>query len=521
MTVVDKYYLVFMVALFMLVGSATGVCAGISGVMVGVQYLDFDTVIEEEGYFRDGTIYIQETLTIENHGKIESAIHVNDGRVLLIENSGEYNAEATLGVGSKIIQVIKTEDNIRKLNGIVANYDIQVTNQIGVLNWDNIVAIADVGTTFNLVDAKIRMDTITSVDNVVINGDVFIYTNTIPISGTQLFSNVEDNGMVYVVPDNLDKLYKMETYKDGANNMFVRMIRSTDYARIFDNNMGRFLNLLNEKSPNDKLIRRMNSGQTIGKLNSIMSKSVKLHPIKLMQPLQMLYSHKMLENVHIDNDSGMGLSLFGVFSNDMNLMGVGPNINVKYADDLYMKIYGEVTRLEYSDDINEYNGTSYGVGTDVIYKLPLNNFVRAYGGFHYSSFDAGLVFDNSHATKNPDGYSGFIISEFGHHFDLEDNFYVSPFVMVGGEYMNVLNSDDSNSYVGAGGDIGFCSEFDRLRYDYRVRGIVRSDGGIGAQLNVSAWSIFDAAGLDFRTSAFYDKIFGLSYGVSLNAKFNF
>ena len=293
-----------------------------------------------------------------------------------------------------------------------------------------------------------------------------------------------------------------------------------DYGRILNNSAGRFLNFLRDKSPDDKLLNKMDNAKTMAELKHIMSKSVRLHPIKLMQPIKTLYAHKSLEMMHIYDETGFVIVPFGVFSKDMILTGVGPRINAKISDNLHLAISGYITDLEYSNDINEYNGTSYGVGLDIIGNLSLDTFVRVYGDFNFNSFDVGPVFDGRGVKNDPTGIFWHITGEMGYRFDVNE-YYISPFVMLGSNYTEISNDDAFCVFAGVGTNVGFSVVMDGLQYDYAVRGIVRLSGEFGVSLNTSAWSIMDVAGVDMGIGALYDEQNGVSYQVSLEGKFSF
>ena len=488
----------------------------------GNHNLYIDTTVTSSGGFLDGTVFIHNSLQITNNGTITSTLNVCNNCDLKIQNKNgaTFNTHVDLGTSATVTQVIQDASDITTLTGIGVGYNVLLQDTPCVLNWENISNTTTGANGFILQNAKIRINTISSIKDAEISGNLVIYTNTTPESGTLLFTNVSEGGVVEIIPDDLNTLYSVKPYKIGSS-VFMQTIRSTDYARILNNDTGRFLNLLREKSPNDKLLKKLDSAKTLGELNRVMSKSMKVHPIKLMQPLRTLYSHKMLESMHIGSDDSIGISAFTIFSDDLFLMGASPNANIKILNDLHMKVFADVINLKYGDVINEYSAMSYGAGTDIIYNTPLNNFIRAYGGFHLSSFNTGLVKDGNGATKNPYGYSGFVAGEFGHRFDLDDEYYMAPFVMAGGDYITILRSDDSDVYAGAGCDAGFSTEFDGMRYDYVVRGIVRTDGGFGAELNFYVWSVEDSIGGNVALNTFYDENTGLSYGALMNIRFSF
>ena len=479
-----------------------------------------DTVISANtSYTNDDTIYITRSLTIENHGLVSGTVNVDNGCNVRIENTNVFNASINLGTSATVTQIIRTSGDITTL-GINVPYNVLITESDDALNWNDVLSNTSAATQYNLENAKLHMTSIVSADNVNVSGRVIVYTDAMPSTDVALFTNYSGLGMVTVVSSDLDGLYLVEPYMVGSD-MYVRAARSNDYARVLNNDMGDFLNSLRVSDPNNPLLIQLDSANNMDDFNRIMNKSVKLHPIKMMQSLKTMYSHKMLETMHIAANDGIGIMPMTMFSDDVFVMGVEPYLNMNFLDGLHMKISANLSSLKYSDDINSYSAMSYGVGADIIYDLPSNNFARAYGGLNLSSFDAGLVFDGKSATEKPRGLSGFVAGEFGHRFDFNENYYMSPFVMLGGDYAAILHSDDLDYYAGIGGDFGFNFEFDSFRYDYIARGLLRSDGGIGGELNVSIWSMMDSAGAGLRGGIFYDDVFGASYHVALDAKFNF
>jgi len=486
----------------------------------GDRYMIQDTIIEPGGSFVDGTIYIQNSLNIINNGQITSALNVCNNCNVFIENTGVYAATATLGTNATITQVIKNAADVTTLTNIgEGNYGVLIQDTANTLNWNTIKNTTIGANKFVFDNAKLEIASIESISNVGINNNVFVYTHDVINTDTLLFSNVSGDGVVYVISDNLDVMYELETYK-VTNSIFVRTVRSGDYGRILNNGAGRFLNQLRIDLPEDKLLNKMDKAKTMSELKHIMSRSVRLNPIKLLQPIKTLYAHKMLETMHIDDDTVFGFMPFGVFSDDMFLSGAGPRINTKISDDLHLTISGYVADLEYADEINEYTGASYGIGLDIVDNLSSDNFVRVYGDASFSHFNTGPIFNGHETKKDPNGFSGYMAGEFGHKFDV-DEYYVTPFIMVGSEYTEVLNDNVLDTYVGAGANAGFDLEIDGLRYDYMARGIVRSDGGFGVSVNVSVCSALDAAGADFGVGVFYDNVLGMSYRTSINGKFSF
>ena len=485
-----------------------------------------NTIITENGALSGGNINISDALTIQNYGVITSPINVCMNCAINIENYGTFNAAATLENGATITQVINTTSGITELYNINASYNVLVTQDVNnpesVFSWNDIMVRTSGAGEYTLQSAKIHMNAIVPIVDATLNGRIFIYTDTMPESDTLVFENVSDNENVVVSVSytGSNHLEVLETYKNGSD-IRVRVVRSNDYSQILGNSDGVFLNSLRNESGQDKLLRRLDRASSISEINRIMSKSVKLHPIKLMLPIKTLYAHKMLENMHIDKGTGLGIMPISVFSPDMIWRGAETNLNMNISDDLHLKLSGRALSLKYSDDINSYKGMAYGIGVDGVYNWASNNFLRIYGGFDVSVFSAGLIFDGHHPTKHPYGFSGYMVGELGHIFVVDKDYYFSPFVSAGGNWEQITRFNEYEKHIGVGSDFGFNFITDGLRYDYALRGALRSDGGLGAELKMGLWSIMDAAGAEFNYGLFYEHDTSLSHHVSLNVKFNF
>ena len=501
------------------------VCSGVNAETINTAIttdyvMNDNTIIASGGALTGAVVDVSGAWTIQNYGTITSELHICDGCHVRIENAGVYNAAVTLGANATLTQVISNASDVTELTNVGVGYGVLI-DAGEILNWDDIKTKTSGATKYTLASSQIRMDDVSTFNKpVVITGNVLVYSNDDIVADTVLFSNATGGGTVRMLSENTNPLYMLETYNPGGM-IIVRSVRSYDYGRMMGNERGRFLNALREKSPNDKLLGHLDDADNMDEFNRIMSHSVRLHPIKLMQSVRTTYSHKMLEIMHIDRSYDFGIMPLSIFSNNLRLMGIEPNANIKIDDDLQIKLSANISSLHYADSINEYGGMSVGVGADMLYDLSENNFMRVYGGFNWTSFDTGLVFDGSGKSENPRGLSGFVAGEFGHKFVIDDDLYVLPFVMAGADYAHILNSNSFDMYAGVGSDVGFMFEFDGMRYGYSIRGMARSDMGMGADIAMSVWSIVDTIGADVRFGAFYDNQIGLSYRVSINAKASF
>jgi hypothetical protein len=95
-----------------------------------------------------------------------------------------------------------------------------------------------------------------------------------------------------------------------------------------------------------------------------------------------------------------------------------------------------------------------------------NNFVRAHFAGGKSYFNIGPVLSDGVIVNNPDGTSVYGIGEFGHNFDINNMFKISPFVAFGGEYVGVANTNDTTIYGAGGTNIEYWYDFDGIKYKY-------------------------------------------------------
>ena len=369
--------------------------------IIGDYNINSHTTITSNGSLAGGVVDVSGGWTIINYGSITSDINICDYCNVRIENIGTYNADTTLGSGATITQVINNSNDITELNGIgVGLYNVEISDSGVPLNLGDILANTGNAAGYNLLSAKLQIDNIVTIDKpIVLNGITLLYVDAAIDTDTLVFNNVSGDGIIRVSDENVDSLHLVQAYKNGGG-VYLRLVRSGNYGRILNNDIGRFLNNLREKSPDDKLLRRLDNADNEQELKRIMSHSVRIHPIKMMNTIKALYSHKTAETMRIEHDYGFGIMPDFIFSDKIRIFGIEPNTNLKLDDSLHMKIYGHFSYLEYADDISEYSGVSFGGGADAVYDLSLNNFIRAYGGLNYTAFNSGPVFNGSGETEN-------------------------------------------------------------------------------------------------------------------------
>ena len=480
-----------------------------------------DVTVHEGVSFEAHDINIIDSLRISNFGEIHGGITIYSNRTLELENAGVFDANVSLQSGAQLVQVITSNATLTNI-GLAANYDVVVRNADGI-SLDQVLTVANGANTISFNNSIFTLDNMSGFiapNDIRLSGDIILRFDNVTSSNLLLFCNVSGDGVVYVDSQALDRLHVFETYKVDQD-IFVRLTRSTDYARIFNNDMGRFLNNLRASGIDNKLFSKLDIAETMDELDDILSYSVRTNPIKLMRPILLMHSYESLESMHIDDGIVFGIEPIMLYSSDVFMGGIRPNVSFNQIDDLHLKLSAYVMDIDYTDNINEYTGRSFGVDIDAQYDLSDDDFVRAHIGGDKSYFDVGPVFAENKIVNNPDGVSIYAITELGHVFDIGGSYKLSPFVGLDSEYVSIAGMQDTNIYGIGGTDIDYGYELDGLRYNYSGRLIVRTDGTYGTGINLFVWSIMDAAGADVHIGTIYNSDFGLSFNAMLNGRFRF
>lgn len=487
----------------------------------GNYILNTDTTVLDGVLLEAYDIKVTDSIHLVNMGTINGNIDISSGCTIELQNAGTFGANVSMQENAHLIQVIKSNDYITDI-GLTSGYDVSVRNGENI-DFHGVMQIAQNADSIELDNSSFVAGTMSGFNvlhNVEINGDVLLHFDDVNQNQMLLFSGATGNGSVFADSFALDALHLLQTYRVD-DDIFVRRIRSTDYARILNNDTGRFLNDLRQSEKDKKLFVHLDRAESVDEINNILSRSVRTNPIKLMRPLQMFYFQKMLEIMHIDDSMTFGLEPIVVRSTGAVISGVRPNVSSVLFDDLYLNLSVYMLNMNYSDSINEYSATSFGGALDAQYNIACNNFVRVHFGANKTMFDVGPVFDGGRVFNNPDGFSMYATGSVGHKFYLSQEYSMSPFVSVESEYVNIAKSQKSYTYIIAGADIEYSYDFDGIKYNYGLHPLVRNDGAIGGGAVISVWSVFDAAGADMHIGAIYDDYFGMSYRASLNGRFRF
>ena len=474
-----------------------------------------DFIVTDTGSIDFETINICNSVFVTNSGKITGDINVNAGSTLYIQSSGSVNSDFTLGDNSAVVQVVNSKKDLKNINFDV-EYSLIVSAKDGVpLNQIMSMGADAKEIVFNESVLKLdalkvlRLSSITSPE-IKLVGNNILYVDAV-LENQPILSNVTGDGTIYMYDNSLSPLYAIQSYvKNG--NVFGKIVRETDYSKILKSPMGEFLDDLRISEPNNKLLPVMDSANNFEDLYKIMSDSVKLNPIKLIEPIRILNDFSSL---FIDG----GRYKYGILPIFIYSYGGKVNLAPVFLDDikLSMSIYTAYTA--FSDYVNDFNATTNGADLFVSYEKNLY-YIDFKLGASLTRFDVGDVFDEGLIVNNPSGLSVYLDANIGRKFLLEEDLVIKPFINVGTDYVKVSSQKDTDLDTGAGAEISFLYDDFDISYEYgaKIRALV--SGQVGASFNMTFISDIDGLAGSIELGTLYDND-DFAYGIRAGASFDF
>ncbi|MCM1294588.1 MAG: hypothetical protein NC311_03435 [Muribaculaceae bacterium] len=485
-------------------------------------YLNEDLFVTNTGVFESfaGAISVTRSISIINSGAIYSDFYINGGYDVFVQNSGMIDGDFSVAPNARLIQIVTGNDDLNFID-VSSGHTVWVNNATdislgAVLNIsggaDKIVLENSV---LNLSENASRRVS-GSVAGIEVLGDVVILLDSIDSVdyATPLLRNVSGEGTVSFDVAEINPLYRLASRIDDGNLYVVRE-RETEYRKVLGGSLGEFLDNLRVGYPADGLLAAMDAVPDMDGLMSVMSKSVRLHPLRLMDASRRMQMLDSLGGVRFSDgtDFNVGADVI-LFDSDViyrSRMSGG----VSVTDDLYFSIGGFAGLQDTSDDINEFSAHLFGGELALHYDDGLVVGTAAVG-LTYGRFDVGPVFNGTDVDYNPMGLAGFASGNIGVHIGNTFGIVLTPLVGVFADYANV--SDDTDSVLLA--NIGLSADFAEhgfdVLYDYGIRGNVLTDGAlhVGAFMKITAPEDGVSGILDF--AAIHDDD-GMGYKISVTA----
>ncbi len=478
----DRFFIHFLITVLVLcVFSTNAYCVHVdSFISVNNLVLYEDLVVGDSGIFNSSYTDVQDCVSISNRGIINSDFYIDGAVDVYVQNSGTINGEFHVTSNSRLIQVVQSADDITYID-VDKNFNVFVHDADNV-SWSDVFGIG-------LNADKIILDNSTLVLNgaprprlnsqpreIEIIGDVIFNLDSVDALdySAPALCNVSGTGHVLFNIAGMNPIYKVVAdVRDG--DLYMKVVRNTDYAQIFENDIGNFLNVLRRNEPYDKLLILMDSAPDIETLNSIMADSVRLNPIKLMAPVRRMNNMDALGGWRYSDMTGVYADADVIFSDASSMYRVNLTITGSVARNIYAAVGGYVGIFDVADNINDFSGRVYGARLITRYDdgVIVGNLS---GGVSRADFVADYIFNDGVAVNNPGGVSGYAAVDIGAYLLRDYDLTIIPFAGVITNYASVLNESDTTFVANCGVDISLSEHDFDILYDYGIRGNVLTDG---------------------------------------------
>lgn len=449
-----------------------------------------DTLIKSGFGVYTKEVDIDGTISIENNGVVESDIYVNSPYDLTVINNGSFTGNFYVDSDSEVIQIVGDEKSLTKLN-VDRNYIVDIKSN-DVLNLGTIFNTVGAANEIGISDSKIVLtDGVNeNTANVHLGGNIVFYIEDfLSADMTPVMKNVSGNANVVFVDMGTDDLYAQTgVIHDGV--LYISRARETDYVKIFDNEFGRYLNLLRDADEGDALLRALDAASDMDGINKIISRAARLNPIKLMNPVRDVMAMDKMSNVVM---RGLGLAGDVTFGDGFDMYGAKINAG-HHVGNLILGATAGIGTMAAEQDFDEYNAMIYSGKLSAQYDFENSVFVRGAFGGMISAFDIDNVFLDNKAVDNPNGYAVYSVVDMGLRRRVIDDVSANVFVGIDTENVYIENDSDNeiNAHVGIGAGLDY--DMGNVGYKYNVNAALYSDSDYGAEFNVSVWSVADSLG---------------------------
>ena len=333
--------------------------------------------------------------------------------------------------------------------------------------------------------------------------------------GKPILSNVSGDGHFSILTDEINPLYKLYTYTLD-NNIYVETVRETDYAKIFKNDVGNFLNDLRNSQSDNKLLLKLDNATSLAEMDEIMSASVRLNPLKLMDVVNVF---NMFEINEISNVSDrISVSPIFIFSNDFTISGLSFNADYGFYKNLRAGLSLYSAKAKIKSDIEDYESALYGGNVHIAYFDDLL-MARAIAGIANAKFDIGSVFDGTNTVMDPSGKSYYYVADMGFNFNVSKRFFIAPFMRVGLNSLKLLNNSDKSAITGVGADLLFDASMYDIEYKYGLNVSTYTNEQINAAFKIDINSVADKAGGYLNLGLVYDELKRVGYKIQVGVNF--
>lgn len=474
----------------------------------------------DEVYIETDKIYVEDATVIKNYGQINSEIFIPDNANLIIQNSGVMNSSFVAGDGATVTQIITSYDDINNigfdgnLNLLVSNIDLLRMSDILLLGADKI-SLDNVGLVLD--SGRYRMMT-KPVSEFNLDGNIVLYVNSLDRLNRPLLENVKLNASnIFVHLDDLEKIFSIKTFvQDG--DLYAKVIRETDYYKIFQNSVGTFLNEQRIKNQNSGLLYALDTAESLSDMNFIMNNSVVFNP-KLL--LRVVHTISDLNSISGFDCSGVTAGANVILSDDFYSYGGEFLIASKIWEKAKFQLGALGTKLVFSDNLDNFSADIVGVKSRFVYDVFDSVFLDMKANFSAFFFDTDEIFYKDKVQEDPVAFDLFISPALGFKVFQNDSFYVNALTGMNVNYDNLLDMRNWLYDGRFGLDLGLLDTVDdNLLYRYNLSSFMDVSGDFSVKAGFGFISVADGAGAEINLTALNDEL-GWSGKLSFNVNIAF
>ena len=510
-------------------------CFALCFVAVDASALEISSTYDENNPYGDITFGpLDSDTTIINHGVIGGTITINGGILVTIQNYGEImNPISCVDcVPSNIYQIVTGNGDMNLIPNL-SGHTVSVENTDAISLIDVIAAagnagliiltgpnvILDVGAIGEHPSIELNMGTgggSTNSVSFIIRGWNENWDEAQPILSGIVVPSAEDNfgGADFI---DVDSMFAPYAELEGSR-LYARFARETNYKKVFENELGDWLDDLRDENPDDELLGALDVARSRAGLRDVLSRSIRTNPIKLLDPVRSFNTFMLGDHIH-DLAFGIVAEPFYIYSGDFSVLGGGAGVSGRVAKNLVAKFGAYAGRMDYDGELDNFNAMIYGANFGAMYK-DSDFYARGIGTVSSANFNDIEIFDGTRGVKDPGGLSGAGIVDGGFVFRLFDEFDLTPFVGARFDYAHVSNFSDTDVNMRFGLNIDKETTVDGNRYAFGISAVGQTNGDIYGSIYTDIMSVVDGVGGRLQFGILNDDL-GLSYRISLDAKFAF
>ena len=453
-----------------------------------VYQFDKNVYVANDEVIIGSSIEVNDSLVLKNNGFINvDKITICDECSLEIVNSGIIDAEFVLGKWATIVQVVSETEHINKIDFKETAFSLNVVNAENI-RFSDILNIAKQADVINVYNSKIIVD-VQDVDKnkIKFHDKVFLYIeNNDLLTDKPIFSDIDNDVRIFVESDLNNPLMTLKTYV-YENDLYVNLIRETDYAKIYKNDLGIFLNSLRNDANADSFLYAIDAVNSENDLYKIMAESMRIAPINMMKTIAV---YNVFDMNNFLSDVGVRVDYINFDVSDVYSLIL--NLNMK-VENLEFGVGGYFNIFEETDGLDHVYGKT--LGGNVTAKYSFNDyFVRGKIGANFSWFDMENVFDGHDSIDNPIGWSLYGAFDIGCKYDGVYALYIMPYVGGTVNYMSVSYQKENQIAGRMGTEIGYSMEMLGVVYDYAVHLSIDTVADVMFGTSVSFMSNLDKVG---------------------------